>query len=979
MGGAAAEQSGYSVSVSSNGTVVAIGAYSANTNTGITRIYKYNSGTGTWGILDTGIVGGAAGENSGRSVSISSDGTIVAIGAPGANSATGITRIYKFSGGTWGILDTGIVGGAAGEQSGSSVSLSSDGTIVAIGAYTATPSNTGITRIYKYSDGKWNILDTGIVGGAAGEYSGYRVSLSSDGTIVAIAAYGANSNTGITRIYKYSGGKWNILDTGIVGGAAGELSGSSVSISSDGTIVAIGANQAAPTATGITRIYKIPTTNAITYTSSSSSIADICGNLLLIKGVNGSTSIAATQGGTTTNGTLTVSGATYTLVYTITGTSTTSFIYYSKDYGASWTSLSAAGSRTWSSVALSENGGTISATTNDATGAIFTYTMPDDQYYRPPALLNSGSTTTASTIRAITYGNSGTGAATDGYWVAGADASANSLAYSSNGVDWTAVVGSKTALFNSVNGVAYGADLWGTMMWVAVGAPFIGSVPGSTAFSIAYSYNMTTWTGVRNLANFTGQGNHVAYGQDEYGTGMWVAVGQGSGVLAANLGSSSFGNSNGGSTGGGTPNTTVFYSYDGANWAAGTGVGVFSTSGTDVAWGVDASGVATWVASGIGFTDPLTGVFIPGGQVAYSTNGRVWTPIRAPTAIVPALTPTTLTSRVNVTPPPPASTGFVTSTFGTTWAQLGLDILGTQTSEFSGFSVSLSADGTTVAFGSYQYDVTGTNNEGRVRIYKLIGTTWTQLGLDISGTQASEFSGFSVSLSADGTTVAIGSYAYDVTGYNSEGRVRIYKYNNGTSSWGQLGLDISGNQVSEQSGSSVSLSADGTTVAIGSRYYDKAGGPTNAETDEGRVRIYKYNKNGTLSWDLLGSEILGTQVNEFSGYSVSLSADGMTVAIGSRYYDKAGGPTNANTDEGRVRVYKYNKNGTSSWDLLGLEILGTQKSEYSGWSVALSADGTTVVIGSNGYDKAGGTTDASTDEGRTRIYKLIGTTWTLLG
>jgi hypothetical protein len=188
--------------------------------------------------------------------------------------------------------------------------------------------------------------------------------------------------------------------------------------------------------------------------------------------------------------------------------------------------------------------------------------------------------------------------------VAGADASANSLAYSSNGMDWTAVVGSKTTLFNSVNGVAYGADTSGTPLWVAVGLPFVGSVPGSTAYSIAYSYNMTTWTGVRNAANFTGQGNHVAYGQDEFGAGVWVAVGQGDGVLSANLGDSTLYNS------GGTPNTTVFYSYDGANWAAATGLGIFAISGTDVAWGVDASGVGTWVATGIGFTDPLTGVVL---------------------------------------------------------------------------------------------------------------------------------------------------------------------------------------------------------------------------------------------------------------------------------------------------------------------------------------------------------------------------------
>jgi hypothetical protein len=296
-------------------------------------------------------------------------------------------------------------------------------------------------------------------------------------------------------------------------------------------------------------------------------------------------------------------------------------IYYSKNYGASWTSLTAAGTRAWSSVSISENGGTISATTNDTGGGVWTYAMPDEQYYKSPALLNSGSTTTPATIRAVAYGNSGTGSAIDGYWVAGGDASGNTLAYSSNGVDWTAVAGSKTTLFNAVNGVAYGVDALGAPMWVAVGAPFVGSVPGTTAYSIAYSYNMTTWVGVRNAANFTGQGNHVAFGQDEFGAGLWVAVGQSDGVLAANLGSSSLYNSNG------TAGGTIFYSYDGANWAAATGLGVFSTSGTDVTWGVDASGVATWVATGVGFTDPVTGVFTAGGQVAHSVDGRVWTPI----------------------------------------------------------------------------------------------------------------------------------------------------------------------------------------------------------------------------------------------------------------------------------------------------------------------------------------------------------------
>jgi hypothetical protein len=274
-------------------------------------------------------------------------------------------------------------------------------------------------------------------------------------------------------------------------------------------------------------------------------------------------------------------------------------------------------------VSISKNGSTISATTNDSGGGVWTYAMPDEQYYRPAILENvvGGGSTIAATVRAVAYGNSGVGASLDGYWLAGGDAAGNTLAYSLNGVDWTSVVGSKTTLFNSVNGVAYGVDAQGTPMWVAVGVPFVGSAPGTTAYSIAYSYNMTTWVGVRNTANFTGQGNRVAYGEDEFGAGVWVAVGQSDGVLAAKLGDSALYNSNG------NTNTTIFYSYDGANWAAGQGAGVFTTSGTDITWGVDASGVATWVATGVGFTDLVTGVFTAGGQIAHSVNGRVWTPI----------------------------------------------------------------------------------------------------------------------------------------------------------------------------------------------------------------------------------------------------------------------------------------------------------------------------------------------------------------
>jgi hypothetical protein len=272
------------------------------------------------------------------------------------------------------------------------------------------------------------------------------------------------------------------------------------------------------------------------------------------------------------------------------------------------------------------------------------------------------------------------------------------------------------------------------------------------------------------------------------------------------------------------------------------------------------------------------------------------------------------------------------------WNQLGADLDGEAANDYSGMSVSLSADGTTVAIGASNNDGNGSNS-GHVRIYKWNDSSWTQVGSDIDGEAASDNSGQSVSLSADGTTVAIGAPNNDGNGSNS-GHVRIYNWND--PSWNQLGSDIDSEAASDNSGLSVSLSSDGTTVAIGANYNNGNG------TDSGHVRIYKWNDP---SWNQLGSDIDGEAANDNSGYSVSLSADGTTVAIGAYRNDGNG------TDSGHVRIYKWND---PSWNQLGSDINGETANDNSGHSVSLSADGTTVAIGAN-YNNRG--------SGHVRIYK----------
>ena len=79
-----------------------------------------------------------------------------------------------------------------------------------------------------------------------------------------------------------------------------------------------------------------------------------------------------------------------------------------------------------------------------------------------------------------------------------------------------------------------------------------------------------------------------------------------------------------------------------------------------------------------------------------------------------------------------------------------------------GTSVSLSSDGTRVAIGAPDNDGGGSNS-GHVRIYDWNGTAWAQAGSDIDGEAAGDLFGTSVSLSSDGTRVAIGAATNDGT------------------------------------------------------------------------------------------------------------------------------------------------------------------------------------------------------------------------
>lgn len=290
---------------------------------------------------------------------------------------------------------------------------------------------------------------------------------------------------------------------------------------------------------------------------------------------------------------------------------------------------------------------------------------------------------------------------------------------------------------------------------------------------------------------------------------------------------------------------------------------------------------------------------------------------------------------------------------GGTWTQIGLDIDGEAPSDGSGRSISLSANGSIVAIGAPGNDGVNGTDSGHVRVYQNSGGTWTQVGTDIDGEAAGDELGHSVSISADGSIVAIGAPINDgVNGVNS-GHVRVYQ--NISNTWTQIGADIDGEASNDRFGDSISLNADGSIVAIGATRNDATG------TDAGHVRVYQ-NNGGT--WTQLGADFDGNQAQDYFGYAVSLNDDGNVLAIGATRND-----ANGLVDSGHVKIFLM----SGVWFQIG-EIKGEGATDGSGNSVSLSADGSLIAIGAQGNDSPNGSAS-----GHVRVYQNSGGAWTQVG
>lgn len=270
---------------------------------------------------------------------------------------------------------------------------------------------------------------------------------------------------------------------------------------------------------------------------------------------------------------------------------------------------------------------------------------------------------------------------------------------------------------------------------------------------------------------------------------------------------------------------------------------------------------------------------------------------------------------------------------GTTWTeQTNLVGTGAIGNARQGSSVSLSADGNTALVGGSSDDA----EMGAVWIFTRSGGTWTQQSKlvgtgstrveDNENTMLSPVNqGCSAALSADGSTAIVGGNGDD----SGIGAVWIFTLS--ASIWTQQGSKLVGTAAvgTGQQGISVAISADGNTVISG-------GGNDNGGL--GAVWIFTRDEG---AWIQQGSKLVGTgNQGSYStqGHSVALSADGNIALVGGEY---------DNTYQGATWV--FGRTGTS-WTQQGNKLVGTGGSGsyfFQGYSVALSANGTTALVGGN--------------------------------
>ena len=330
------------------------------------------------------------------------------------------------------------------------------------------------------------------------------------------------------------------------------------------------------------------------------------------------------------------------------------------------------------------------------------------------------------------------------------------------------------------------------------------------------------------------------------------------------------------------------------------------------------------------------------------------------------------------------------------------ELVGQNSDDLFGWSLDLSGDGYTVIIGAIDNDgaAVGAQPAGHARVYKNTfnaqsnSWSWGQVGADIDGTFQDEEAGYSVTVTTNGNTVAVGS--------PNRNKTRVYDRNG--QNWVQRtanGFNIYSSEDPQRAGHAVSLSGNGHILAMGGPLARKvwvanisagpgmgeivgipiqlpgtyAGGSLDldengnnmvigayqANTNRGEVYVYQRSGN---TWTQRGQTLQGVNNYDEFGFDVSINNNGNTIAVGIKGWDD--NPNNTTYEIGQTAIYDWDG---SQWVQRGAAIQGNNIFDQCGYAVSLSGDGNRIAVGYRASNIA------FTGGGQVRVFDWNGTAW----
>lgn len=324
-----------------------------------------------------------------------------------------------------------------------------------------------------------------------------------------------------------------------------------------------------------------------------------------------------------------------------------------------------------------------------------------------------------------------------------------------------------------------------------------------------------------------------------------------------------------------------------------------------------------------------------------------------------------------------------------------------------GNALALSSDGNTLVVGASSEAAVGPaangmgnvllGNAGAAYVFSRNAGSWSQqASLRSPNPGDADYFGFSVGISGDGNTVAVGARFEDssTTGINSladeaganTGAVFVF-VKSGTSWAQQAYIKASNNNMAAFFGESLALSDNGNTLVVGAPSEDGAGIGINSVANSGAPNAgaaYVFERNGITWVQQAYLKASNTGADDNFGTSVSLSADGNTLAVGAPSEGTAAGGVNVASDEaarssGAVYVFVRSNSNWAQQAFVKASI--PRSGNLFGHVVSLSADGTTLAVGApleggNGLGLGAVDNEFNSPTGAAYLLTRSGVNWT---